>query len=86
MQRVASEPAATVVHALRLAFMLVDFTKAFDMVQRQLLWRRACTLGLGGKLLDAIRYMYEKPRLMPEYKAASQHELYCMMQYISVGC
>jgi hypothetical protein len=28
--------------------------------------------------------IHEKPRLMPEYKTASQHELYCMMQYISV--
>ncbi len=36
----------------------VDFTKAFDTVQREVLWQRARVLGLHGRMLDALRIMY----------------------------
>jgi exonuclease III len=36
----------------------VDFTKAFDTVQREVLWQRARTIGLHGQMLDALRVMY----------------------------
>jgi hypothetical protein len=38
----------------------VDFVKAFDMVQRELLWSRLSQLGIQGKFLDALRYMYKQ--------------------------
>lgn len=38
----------------------VDFVKAFDMVQRELLWIRLSQLGIQGKFLDALRYLYKQ--------------------------
>ena len=39
---------------------LVDFVKAFDMVQRPLLWERLGGMGLHGKTLDTIRHLYQQ--------------------------
>jgi Reverse transcriptase (RNA-dependent DNA polymerase) len=38
----------------------IDFVKAFDKVQRQLMWERARCLGFEGKLLAALQFMYRK--------------------------
>lgn len=39
---------------------LIDFVKAFDMVQRQFLWTRLGVLGLQGKVLRTIQHLYER--------------------------
>jgi hypothetical protein len=38
----------------------VDFVKAFDMVQRPLLWKRLEGIGLHGKTLDTISHLYQQ--------------------------
>jgi hypothetical protein len=42
---------------------LVDFAKAFDTVQRPLLWETLCRLGLSGRLLSAVQCLYSSVRM-----------------------
>ena len=38
---------------------LIDFTKAFDYVVRDMLWYKLITLGVRGQMLRVIKSMYE---------------------------
>jgi hypothetical protein len=40
----------------------VDFSKAFDTIPRDLLWRRMEEIGIHGELLAALRAMYQDVR------------------------
>ena len=39
---------------------LIDFKKAFDRVDREIIWLRLEERGIHGKLLEAIKAMYSK--------------------------
>ena len=41
----------------------VDFRKAFDSVQRSLLWEKLLSMNVYGKVLNVVRDMYEKTKL-----------------------
>ena len=43
-----------------LFFCLIDFEKAFDRVDRELIWLRLEERGIHGKLLETIKAMYSK--------------------------
>lgn len=42
---------------------LEDFAKAFDKANRQLIWHRLHVLGLDGRLLEALKYLYMQVKL-----------------------
>lgn len=41
----------------------IDFRKAFDKVQRPLLWQRLQQLGIQGRMLEALQHMYQHTEL-----------------------
>ena len=43
----------------RFSFALIDFTKAFDYVVRDMLWYKLIKLGVRGQILKVIKSMYE---------------------------
>ncbi len=38
----------------------VDFSKAYDRVDRRLLWSKLGSIGLGGKMMQALKQIYNK--------------------------
>ena len=44
----------------------IDFTKAFDFVVKDVLWYKLIKLGVRGKLLNVIKFMYS--RVKPKVK------------------
>ena len=46
----------------RLFSAFIDYKKAFDSVQRGLLWGKLLNSGVNGKVLRVIRYMYAKAK------------------------
>ena len=40
----------------------IDYRKAFDSINRPLLWQKLISYNMNGKLLNVVKYMYDKAK------------------------
>ena len=57
----------------RLFCAFIDYKKAFDSVQRGLLWRKLLNSGVNGKVLRVIRHMYAKTKSCVKTRHGRSH-------------
>ena len=57
----------------------VDFTKAFDYINRDSLWHKLIKLGVRGKALNIIRSMYENVKSRVKYKNRLSENFECYL-------
>ena len=57
----------------------VDFTKAFDYINRDILWHKLIKFGVRGKALNIIRSMYENVKSRVKYKNRLSENFECYL-------
>ena len=56
---------------------LVDFTKAFDYLVRDVIWYKLIKYGVRGKMLDIIKSMYDHVRSSVKYNNTLSDDFSC---------
>ena len=57
----------------------IDFSKAFDYVERNSLWYKLIKIGVRGKMLTVIRSMYSGIKSRVKYNNTLSNEFTCML-------
>ena len=58
---------------------LVDFTKAFDYLVRDVIWYKLIKYGVRGKMLDIIKSMYEHVKSRVKYNNTLSEDFRCVL-------
>lgn len=58
-------------------FAFIDCTKAFNYIVRDNLWHKMVKLGIGGKVLNRIKFMYSVVKSRVKYDGKLGNEFYC---------
>ena len=56
----------------------IDYTKAFDNVVRENIWYKLLNYGVRGKIIDAIRSMYENIKSKVKYENRLSNDFTCL--------
>ena len=62
----------------------IDYKKAFDSVQRGLLWRKLLNSGVNGEVLRVIRDMYAKAKSCVKTRHGLSH-FFCLKRWSASG-
>jgi len=55
----------------------MDFSKAFDYVERNSLWSKLIKLGIRGKMMTILKSMYSSVKSRVRFNNKLNHELFC---------
>jgi hypothetical protein len=69
-----------------LAACFVDFSKAFDSVNRDLLWKRLADLGIRGTFLCALKDLYSQCRLHVKVNGKLSTDAFFTLSGVKQGC
>ena len=64
---------------------LIDFSKAYDRINRALLWHKLSILGINGKMLNSIKSLYEHVKCAIKING-THTEWFCVNSGLQQGC
>jgi hypothetical protein len=66
-----------VIQSNKLFVAFVDFTKAFDLIDRSMLWKKLYNIGVSSKMLTLVKSMYGSVKANVKYQNMSSDYFFC---------